>query len=63
MHSSYEKHLEAVYIILRYSKTNFGKGSFFKKTSKGMFLSVLMQTGLGQSQTEGQCLGIVPIWG
>ncbi|PNY04040.1 hypothetical protein L195_g000452 [Trifolium pratense] len=63
MHASYEKHLEAVYIISRYLNTNLAKDLFYKKSSKGIFLSVQMQTGSGQSQTESQCLGIVPIWG
>ncbi|XP_050877706.1 uncharacterized mitochondrial protein AtMg00810-like [Lathyrus oleraceus] len=34
MHSPFEKHLEAVYRILRYLKGNTGKGLFFKKTSE-----------------------------
>ncbi|XP_050877704.1 uncharacterized mitochondrial protein AtMg00810-like [Lathyrus oleraceus] len=34
MHSPLEKHLEAVYRILRYLKGNTGKGLFFKKTSE-----------------------------
>lgn len=33
MHSPYEEHLEAVYRILRYLKSNPGKGLYFKKTN------------------------------
>ncbi|XP_073220339.1 secreted RxLR effector protein 161-like [Cicer arietinum] len=33
MHSPYEEHLEAVYRILRYLKSNPGKGLCFKKTN------------------------------
>ena len=34
MHSPYEEHLEAVYQILRYLKSNPGKGLYFKKTNE-----------------------------
>jgi len=49
MHSPFEEHLEAVYGILRYLKTNPGRGLSFKKTSqKKVFIHTNADWALGR---------------